>query len=548
MGLLHPVTDFVAGDRPLSPSPPDYWYEGRCPQTRQRLQLPRTAEAEAIARGLMSTLPAAIGELSEGKMIGVLLVATPAGERGVLKAFSGLLQGRATVAGWVPPIPGRDQVSLLELQTLRQLEQLKQAIIALQQLPERAKLAAQSQAFVAQLQALAQQHRQQKRDRDRRREQYAQTLIGDELAQTEAELVRQSQRDGGEKRRLKRQRDAVLAPLRSAIAQADAQIRELKHQRKGLSRQLQTQMHAAYSLTNFAGETTALEALWPTGLPTGTGDCAAPKLLHYAATHGLKPLALAEFWWGPAAGDKHPGQFYGACAERCQPIMGFLLSGLAPIATPPSVPDEPLPILFEDASLLVIDKPSGLLSVPGRTQALQDSVMSRLRCQRSDINYLAAVHRLDKGTSGILVLAKTEAAHRHLHQQFAHRQVQKAYEAILSAPVALPQGQIDLPLWRNPQDRPKTSVHFQLGKPSLTDYQVLAAGDRPRLHFIPHTGRTHQLRVHAAHPQGLNAPILGDTLYGAPDQTDRLHLHAKALQFQHPVTAERVALTSPVPF
>jgi tRNA pseudouridine32 synthase/23S rRNA pseudouridine746 synthase len=548
MGPLYPVTDFVAGDREIASGSPDYWYEGRCPKTHQRLRLPRTPEVKAIAHGLMPTLSAELGGLAEGKMIGVLLVATPTGERGVLKAFSGLLYGQSVVAGWVPPIPGRAQVSLLELQTLRQLEQLKQEIITLQQLPERALLTAQSQVFAEQLQAWSQRHRHQKQVRDRLRKQYAQTLMGDELAQAETELVRQSQHEGGEKRRLKRQRDEVLAPLQAAIAQADAQIRQLKQQRKALSRQLQTQMHAAYSLTNFAGETAALAALWPTGLPTGTGDCAAPKLLHYAATHDLKPLALAEFWWGPETDDKYPGQFYGACADRCQPIMGFLLSGLTPAVAPEAIADEPIPVLFEDESLLVVDKPSGLLSVPGRTQALQDSVVSRLRCQRPESDYLAAVHRLDKGTSGLLVLAKTPAAQRHLHQQFAHRQVQKAYEAILSAPVEPAQGTLDLPLWRDPQDRPKTSVHRQRGKPSLTEYQVLTAGDRPRLHLVPHTGRTHQLRVHAAHRQGLNAPILGDTLYGTKGQTGRLHLHAKAIQFRHPVTAEAVVLTSSVPF
>ncbi len=548
MGLLHPVTDFVASDRGLPISSPDYWYEGRCPKTQQWLRLPRTSEAIAIAHSLMQTLPAVIGEISAGKMIGTLLAATPTGEQVVLKAFSGLLNGQAVVPGWVPPIPGREQVSLLERQTLRQLEQMKQAIISLEHMPERDTFATKSQLFVEQLQALSQQHRQQKQARDRLREQYVQTLSGDELNQALVALDRQSQHEGGEKRRLKGQRDEVLVPLKTAIAEADAQIRDLKRQRKALSRQLQTQMHAAYSLSNFAGETSAVENLWPTGLPTGTGDCAAPKLLHYAATHDLKPLALAEFWWGPAAGDKHPGQFYGACVERCQPIMGFLLSGLTPIAAPARVAKEPLPLLFEDESLMVVDKPSGLLSVPGRTQDLQDSVVSRIRCQRPEIQYLAAVHRLDKGTSGILVLAKTEAVHRHLHQQFATRQVQKAYEAILAQPIVSPSGTINLPLWRDPHDRPKTCVHQQYGKPSHTEYRVLEANDRPRVHFMPHTGRTHQLRVHAAHSQGLNAPIVGDTLYGAKTQTCRLHLHAKFLALVHPQTGDRMEFVCRVPF
>lgn len=548
MGRLHAIADFVSDEGAPAAVAPDYWYEGRCPKTQQRLRLPRTSLAEAIAHGLMEQLRGEERFQREGKMLGVLLVATPTGQTAVLKAFSGLLHGQTEVPGWVPPIPGRAQVSLLELQTLRQLEHMKHELLRLQQIPERAVFAAKSQAFADQLQALSKQHRHHKQERDRRREHYSQTLTGQALDQALATLVRQSQHAGGEKRRLKCERDRALAPLKAAIAQADTQICELKQQRKTLSRQLQTQMHAAYSLTNFAGKTTAIQALRPTGLPTGTGDCAAPKLLHYAATHHLKPLAMAEFWWGAPQGDKQPGQFYGACVERCQPIMGFLLSGLTP-TKPPSRVSYPLPaVLYEDDVLLVVDKPSGLLSVPGRTQVLQDSVVSRLRCQRSDSAYLAAVHRLDKGTSGILVLAKTEVAHRHLNEQFAQRQVQKTYDAVLSQPVEPLQGKIDLPLWRDPHDRPKTRVHYQHGKPCLTDYQLLEAGDQPRFRFMPHTGRTHQLRVHAAHPQGLNAAILGDTLYGAKNQTCRLHLHAHALQLVHPTTGQAMEFSCPVPF
>lgn len=548
MGLLYPVTDFVQGDRALGNAEPDYWYEGRCPQTQQWLRLPRTREVEAIARSLMQQLRTDARFQQAGKMLGVLLADSPSGESVMLKAFSGLLNGQSEVAGWVPPIPGRAQVSLLEMQTLRQLEEMKQAIITLQQLPARATFTATSRQFARQLRALTEQHRENKCERDRRRDQSAQTLSGEALAQALADLVRESQHEGGERRRLKGERERVLAPLQAAIVQADAQIRELKQQRKALSRQLQTQMHAAYSLTNFAGKTTTIQALWPTGLPTGTGDCAAPKLLHYAATHHLKPVAMAEFWWGPPSGDKQPGRFYGACAERCQPIMGFLLSGLAAPEPAASVTDEPLKILFEDEALMIVDKPSGLLSVPGRTQDLQDSVVSRLRCQRSEAVYLAAVHRLDKGTSGLLVLAKTAAVHRILNEQFAQRRVHKAYEAILSRPVAQSSGSIDLPLWRDPRDRPKTNVHHDYGKPSLTEFQVLEAGNCPRVRFIPHTGRTHQLRVHAAHPQGLNSPILGDTLYGAKDQTTRLHLHAKTIQFSHPLHLETVQVACAVPF
>lgn len=548
MGLLHPLEEFGLGDRPMPSAQPTYWYEGRCPKTRKWLRLPRTAKVEAIAYGLMQQLAADPRYQQEGKMYGVLLLETPAGEPAVLKAFSGLLRGQGEDTGWVPQIPGRAQVSLLEVQTLKQLEIWKQEIIDLKQLPEREQWQPLSQQYAEQLQALADAHRMRKQERDRLRETYTNNLQGEALDQALAELVRQSQQDGIERRRLKRERNEVLDPLREAIAQADEQIRHLKQQRKDWSRRLQAQMHTAYSLTNFAGETVSLDQLDPAGLPTGTGDCAAPKLLHYAATHQLQPLALAEFWWGPASGDKRPGEFYGACVERCQPIMGFLLSGLSTPTTLEVDPSAPLTVLYEDDGLIVVDKPADLLSVPGRTSDLQDSVLSRLRCQLPADAYLGAPHRLDKGTSGILVLAKTTEVHRLLNKQFAQRQVKKVYEAILSRPVEVAQGMIDLPLWRDPRDRPKTTVHFQKGKSSLTEFTVLESGDTPRIRFIPHTGRTHQLRVHSAHPDGLNSPILGDTLYGERDQHCRLHLHAKELKFVHPWTGEAINLACPVSF
>jgi tRNA pseudouridine32 synthase/23S rRNA pseudouridine746 synthase len=481
-------------------------------------------------------------------MYGVLLVATPTGARAVLKAFSGLLNGESTVPGWVPPIPGRAQVALAEAHTLERLAALKAELIALQDLPERTTYEQLFQDYAARLQDLAVRHQGRKQQRDRQRQTWQQTLGGEALAIALEDLIRESQQDGIERRRLKRERDQALQPLAAAIARADDRIRVLKQTRKELSRQLQAQMHAVYSLTNFAGETTTLQTLVPDGLPTGTGDCAAPKLLHYAASQQLTPLALAEFWWGPASGDKQPGQFYGACRDRCQPIMGFLLSGLPPAPAPSLPVAAPLPIVYEDDALLVVDKPAGLLSVPGRTSALQDSVLSRLRCQLSPETFLKAAHRLDKGTSGLLVLAKSTSVHQQLNQQFAQRQVQKQYEALLSQPVTAAAGRIELPLWRDPRDRPKQSVNWQRGKPSLTEFQVLSAGSTPRLRFIPHTGRTHQLRVHAAHPEGLNAPILGDTLYGCQVPSSRLHLHAKFLQLIHPLTHENLILSSPVPF
>jgi tRNA pseudouridine32 synthase / 23S rRNA pseudouridine746 synthase len=572
---MHPLSSFIEPGTPVPDEPPDYWYEGRCPYTGQILRLPRTGLARAIARALMAQLAAEQGAEVEGKMYGVLLVQTPEGNQAVLKAFSGLLQGQSQVEGWVPPIPGRDQVACEEAKTLAALDQIKQRLIALQQIPEREQCKAQSQEFEARLKALNQVHQQRKQQRQAQRQQI-QAQEPEAAATALAALDEQSRRDKRERRRLKQERDRVLGPLGDAIAAADTEILTLKRQRKELSRQLQAQMHEAYRLTNFAGQSQPIQTLSPNGLPTGTGDCCAPKLLQYAATQGLTPLAMAEFWWGcPSAnGDRLPGHFYGACEDRCQPIMGFLLAGLKPRLQPLTRLQEPalratptpiqslesastaldLPILYEDDWLIAIDKPAGLLSVPGRYLHIQDSALSRLRHTYPNGGNLIAIHRLDQDTSGILLLARDLETYRNLSHQFQARQVKKTYEAILAGTVQTPSGLIDLPLWADPSDRPKQKVDWQKGKPSLTRYQVIerpslaSANFHPRVEFLPMTGRTHQLRVHAADPTGLGAPILGDRIYGTPEAHLRLHLHAKELRFQHPQTGREVCLMCPVPF
>ena len=208
----------------------------------------------------------------------------------------------------------------------------------------------------------------------------------------------------------------------------------------------------------------------------------------------------------------------------------------------------PLPILYQDRALIVVDKPAGLLSVPGRRYRQQDSVLSRLRWQLSDHDFLQVVHRLDQSTSGILVLAKSASVHKALGQQFAQHQVCKTYEAILSRSITKTAGVIDLPLWGRPEERPRQSVNMKQGKSSVTRFKVLKTGECPRVQFVPHTGRTHQLRVHAAHPKGLDSPILGDSLYGCLNQAARLHLHATSLQLIHPVTQEQLQVRCEVQF
>ncbi|MHC5861392.1 RluA family pseudouridine synthase [Nostoc sp.] len=554
MVVLHPLSDFIDCDA-ISDLSCSYWYEGLCLESGNRLKLPRTSMSEAIAYGLMQELANNDCYSREGKMYGILLVELPNGEKWVLKAFSGLLNGCSVVDGWVPPIPGRDEVAFEEARTLAQLDAIKQELLTLKQLTERQQYETLLNDFEQQLQAMSDRHRDCKHQRQEKRQQICKTLSPEALTIALEQLDEESRQQGIERRQLKRQQNAVLQPLQQLIAATDTRISELKQQRKALSRQLQAQMQASYSLTNFSGRSQSLQELMPGGSPTGTGDCCAPKLLHYAATHNLKPLAMAEFWWGESSAnqDKIQGEFYGACIERCQPLMGFLLSGLRPNPPTPLPCREggevTLPIIYEDEWLIAVNKPAGLLSIPGRYRDRQDSILSRLGHLLPDGMALASVHRLDQETSGILLLARDRQTHRQLSQQFQQRQVHKVYEAILAGVVTVEQGVINLPLWGDPENRPYQKVDWQHGKPSLTHFQIMAReGDYTRVEFTPLTGRTHQLRVHSADVRGLGITILGDRLYGCCAVASRLHLHARELRFKHPQLNETIHLHVKTPF
>ena len=582
MVVVHRLLDFADCftdcDAGSIDSRPNYWYQGLCPESGELLRLPRTRMSEDLAWGLMQYLTADDSYDREGKMYGILLVEMPSGEQGILKAFSGLLNGCSIVEGWVPPIPGRDRVAFDEARTLTQLEAMKQELIALKQLPQRQQYEALFGEFELQLQVLSDRHRNSKQQRDEKRQLVCQTLAAETLEIALEQLNQESRLEGIERRQLKRQRDETLQPLKQLIEAADGRMRALKQRRKELSRELQVQMHAAYTLVNFLGNSISISSLMPANsIPTGTGDCCAPKLLHCAAVHNLKPLAMAEFWWGPPSGDKIQGEFYGACGDRCQPLMGFLLSGLSHnpmvsnmdkgvtrgLEAQPLLPTsnnfscgtgilpvtQILPIIYEDKWLIAVNKPSGLLSVPGRYVKNQDSVLSRLRNLLPDSFDLTAVHRLDWETSGILLLARDKETSIKLRQQFEKKQVHKVYEAVLSGTVNVDTGTIDLPLWGDPENRPYQQVNWECGKPSVTRFQVMAReGNHTRIEFWPLTGRTHQLRVHAADVRGLGIPILGDRLYGCRAAANRLHLHARELSFEHPRLGERLHLQAATPF
>ncbi|WP_410175911.1 RluA family pseudouridine synthase [Pseudanabaena galeata] len=538
-----------------------YWYEGICPYSGELLRLPRTLQVEAIAQNLMQELKHSYPENAEGKMYGVLLAKSSTGKRLVLKAFSGLLNGQSDREGWVPPIAGREKVAIEESITLSKLATIKQELIELSEIPEQLQYNSQSQEYEAQFQALSDRHQVSKQERQVKRSQLLAALTGKELEIALKDLDRESQQEKMARRDFKRDRDQVLLPLREIITLADSKMQILKQQRRELSRTLQTQLHNAYVLTNFAGETRSLRELITEGaMPTGMGDCCAPKLLHYAATHNLIPLAMVEFWWGSPSldGYKIQGEFYGACVERCQPLMGFLLSGRRSPPAPLKKGGEELfkgdlgeslPIVYEDEHLIAIAKPPELLSIPGRYLDTQDSVLSRLRQSFGADVSIYPVHRLDRQTSGILLFARDLESLRSLSEQFQKREIHKIYEALISGKIERQQGTIDLPLWGNPENRPYQQVDLLRGKPSVTKFRLLGqVGNYSRMEFIPLTGRTHQLRVHSADSQGLGIPILGDRLYGCLAVTSRLHLHARELTFRHPRSQECIHLQIPVPF
>ena len=327
---------------------------------------------------------------------------------------------------------------------------------------------------------------------------------------------------------------------------------------KQMSQELQLWLFHQYRMLNAKGETKDLVDIWQDYHcsprirnryplpPGGTGDCCAPKLLQYAFSHGLRPVCMAEFWWGesPKSEIRHHGQFYPACRGKCKPILTWMLQGLDVDPNPEETGASHLTIevIYQDTTLAVINKPSGLLSVPGRTEDHSVATIAMEHWPGS-----LPVHRLDMGTSGLMVIAKTKEAYVSLQEQFVKRTVKKRYVALVEGMVKEPKGRITLPLLCDPINRPRQMVDYQRGKSAVTEYEVLDARDgRTLLALYPHTGRTHQLRMHCAHPDGLGCPIVGDELYG--HTAERLCLHCDQIEFAHPVTGERMHFNLPNSF
>ena len=332
-------------------------------------------------------------------------------------------------------------------------------------------------------------------------------------------------------------------------------IEALKEERKQRSIALQQWIFEQFRLRNARGEEQDIYSIFTQTAhrnpPAGTGECAAPKLLQYAYLNNLQPLAMAEFWWGdsPKGEIRRHGHYYPACRHKCEPILNFMLQGLEvepnPLLTSNTDATQ-LETVYEDDYLLVVNKPAGMLSVPGKTG--QASVLTLLQERYPDATGPILVHRLDMATSGLLLAAKDKDTHALLQKQFEGRTVKKRYIALLEGiPQAEPKGFIRLPLRPDFDNRPLQMVCYEYGKPAVTRYEIMdTENNYTRMAFYPETGRTHQLRVHAAHPEGLNCPIVGDPLYGQP--ADRLYLHAERLEFRHPVTGQRLQIQKEAPF
>lgn len=487
---------------------------------------------------------------NQGKMFGVLVVRDAQQELGFLAAFSGKLADTYHLPGFAPPVYNL----LAEDGYYRQEEQhvnaMNARIAALENAPELAAARTALQELeircATEIEAERAAVREARSERKQKRAAAEGKLSPAELEALEKELGRESVTRHFALKDLRKACDRQLELAQAHLASFTDQIKALKEQRREMSNTLQGWIFGQYRFLAANGEVADLKDIFKDsifGVPAGAGECAAPKLLQHAYLNGWEPVALAEFWWGqsPSSEIRQHLQFYPACRGKCEPILGHMLKGLEvdpnPMLVNPAAGKD-VEIIYEDATLAVVAKPEGFLSVPGRHIA--DSVQARMKKRYPESDSPLIVHRLDMSTSGLLLIPKTREAHKHLQRQFAKRTIKKRYVALVDGVVMGEAGTITLPLRGDLEDRPRQIVCHQHGKFSQTRWQVIQrrADGTTLVHFWPLTGRTHQLRVHAAHPAGLNAPIVGDDLYGA--KAERLCLHAEWIEFVHPVSKETV--------
>ena len=485
-------------------------------------------------------------ELKRGKMMGVLVVEKE-NEMGFLAAFSGNLAHCNNHPYFVPAVydllsekgffrPEEDEISTINKKINKETHspERKNAIEDVENIKTQAN---------TEISAYKQFMKASKAQRDEQRKQGIDNNL----------LIAESQFQKAELKRIQVRWQQEIDTAKSRLDAIDNRIAQWKTERSKRSAALQERIFSHFIMLNASGESRDLCEIFADTPqhtpPAGAGECAAPKLLQYAYTNSYRPLAMAEFWVGdsPKEEIRRHGCFYPSCKAKCEPILGWMLQGLdvEPNPLEKQIDEAPLDVIFEDEWLIVVNKPAGMLSIPGKLSS--DSLQERVQRLRPGEEPPMIVHRLDMATSGLLIFAKTKEVHKRMQALFKTHDIKKQYTAILDGEIQINSGEIRLPLILNPKERPLQMVSFAHGKPAITRFEVVSCSEeKTRVHFYPITGRTHQLRIHAAHPEGLNTPIIGDTLYGTP--ADRLYLHAETLDFTHPITGKHIHLATPCPF
>lgn len=511
--------------------------------------------AAGAVRDILSCNADLAAEVAKGKMFGVLVVQDSQGQVGSLAAFSGLLCGTNMLDGFVPPVydlqsptgyfkQEEERISLLNGK-IRERENDSCYIEAVET------VAYLRKAMEEELSAMRASMRESKARRSALRS------SGALASEEEALLVRESQFQKAELKRATAKWQQKISGAEEAVASFKADITKLKEERRRRSAALQEWLFGQFKVLNAYGQEKSLLDIFrehSSSLPpAGAGECAAPKLLQYAYLHGYKPLAMAEFWVGdsPSGEVRRDGCYYGSCKSKCEPILSYMLQGIdvEENALERGGEIESVAVVYEDDYIIAVDKPSGVLSVPGIVGGT--SVQQWLRESYLHSNELYVAHRLDMATSGLLVAAKSVEVYKAMQRMFASREVAKRYIALLDGIPANGEGTIEVPLAEDYINRPRQKVDFAVGKKAVTRFKVLETvffngKECALVQFEPITGRTHQLRVHAACKEGLDTPIVGDALYG--NIAGRLMLHASSLAFCHPVTGEEISLEAKAPF
>ena len=489
-----------------------------------------------------------------GKMFGVLVVENTEGKLGFLAAFSGKLAESNHIPGFVPPVfdlllPNgffKKEEEILN-QINRDLEVLQSQPAYLQTVQSYHKIVLDAEEDILNHKN---QIKKNKISRDEKRIWAEQNLDFESYKLLQKELSQQSKEDNILLKKMNHFWGLQKLESQKELQLWLDQINQLKELRKQKSSDLQKLIFTKYTFLNAKNEFKSLGAIFENNPPAGAGECAAPKLLHYAFANGFQPITLAEFWWGqsPKSEVRQHQQFYPACRSKCEPILNHMLQGLEvdenPLLQNPAEGQE-LATIFEDEWLLVVTKPAEFLSVPGKN--IQDSVYERMRTAYPKATGPLVVHRLDMSTSGLLLIAKSEEVYKKLQAQFIQRTIQKRYVALLDGILDQKAGIINLPLRVDLDNRPQQLVCYEYGKKAQTRFEVIEIkNNQTKVYFYPITGRTHQLRVHAAHADGLYCPIVGDDLYGTTGK--RLCLHAEQLTFEHPVTREKLTVQQEADF